>query len=89
MDGVVGDDADFLRLRNQYEAMTIQVMKEKGYTPVLGLGPFWSTAYDEKTETYTFISSVYGVYVGRKKACQLEGITVDGKETRLSTTVSK
>lgn len=74
MDGVVGDDADFTRLRAQYEALILHQMRDMGYVPVLDLGPYWSTEYDWENELYSFILSIYGVRVGKSRAWTVEGI---------------
>lgn len=78
MEGEVGDDADFPRLRGQYETLMTHEMRGMGYVPVIGLGPFWSTEYNKEKNAYTFLLSIHGYYVGRKQACQIEGITVEG-----------
>lgn len=80
LDGTVGDDKDFSRLREQYESMLVKGMREEGCVPILGFGPFWSTSYIAGSESYEFVLSVYGTYVGRKRACLVEGISVDGRE---------
>jgi len=79
MDGVVGDDSAIPRLRNQFEHMLVSDMREIGYVPVLGLGPYWSTSYIEGKDQYDFVLSVYGVFLGKKEACKVEGLTVDGQ----------
>lgn len=78
MDGLINSDADIPRLRDQYEAMVIRGMRDDGYVPILGLGPFFSTWYDVDKDHYEFIVSVHGIYVGRRKSFQLEGMAVDG-----------
>lgn len=79
LDGEIGDDADFARLRTQYEHMVVEEMRELGYIPVLDLGPYFSTEFDKEKSKYQFILSVYGVYVGRRRSWELEGIS-NGKE---------
>jgi hypothetical protein len=53
-------------------------MRENGYVPVLDLGPFFSTKL-EKDGHYSFLLTVYGVYVGRKKSWKIEGMDGGGK----------
>ena len=77
MEGTIGDDADFPRLREQYEQLVILDMRESGYIPILGLGPFFSTKRREKL--YEFVLTLYGVRVGKVKAWTLEGMDLDGK----------
>jgi hypothetical protein len=78
LDGIVGDDSAIPRLRNQFEQMLITDMRDSGYVPVLGLGPYWSTWYDAPRDRYEFVLTVYGVFLGKKEACKIEGISVDG-----------
>src|SRR5690349_18801173 len=89
MEGEAKDDADFARLRVQFESYVVREMRETGYVPILGMGPFWSTYYEEEADKYHFILSVHGVHVGRRLACQLEGISVDGKQVKRSTAQPK
>ena len=88
-DGVIGDDTDFIRLRSQYEALIVDQMRSDGYVPVLDLGPMWSTRWDKKSESYAFDLTVYGVYVGKKKACNIEGMDGSGKLLPRSTVKAK
>jgi hypothetical protein len=80
-EGEIGDDADFARLRTMYEKMIVDDMRENGYVPVLDLGPYWSTSYVQKRDSYDFMLSVYGIYVGRRRSWQIEGM-VNGRELK-------
>lgn len=78
MNGVINDDSDFIRLREQYETLLLAEMKETGYVPVMDLGPFWST--DLKADGhYNFILSMYGVFVGLRKVNQYIGVDAHGR----------
>ena len=89
MEGQVNDDKDFARLRAQFESELVSQMRETGYVPVLGMGPFWSTVYDAPKDWYEFVLTVHGYRVGRKQACELEGITAEGKLIPRNTPPSK
>ena len=67
------DDSDMIRVRAQYDSLLTQDMKGKGYARVLDIDPSFSVEFDG--ETWVFLMTLYGVYVGKKKACQSEGIT--------------
>jgi hypothetical protein len=67
------DDSDMIRVKAQYENILTQDMKGKGYARVLDINPSFSVEFTG--ETWAFLMSVYGVYVGKKKAWQSEGIT--------------
>lgn len=88
-DGQIRDDSDFIRLRAQYESLVVHQMRDDGYVPVLDLGPLWSTKYEKETETYRFDMTVYGVFVGRKKAWSIEGMDGVGRFLPRSTAKSK
>lgn len=67
------DDSDMIRVRAQYESLLTQDMRGKGYIRVLDLDPSFSVEFDG--ETWVFLMTLYGVYVGKKKSWQSEGIT--------------
>ncbi len=67
------DDSDIIRIRNQYENLLISQMRDAGYIRVLDIDPAFSVEFTG--ETWKFLMSIHGVYVGKKKAWQLEGIT--------------
>jgi hypothetical protein len=89
MEGEVKDDADFARLRAQFETYVLREMREAGFIPVLDLGSYWSTSFDPIKEKYSFVLSMHGFHVGRRKACQVEGITAEGKMIPRNTPPSK
>jgi hypothetical protein len=82
------DNAQLISLRPQYENLLIQDMRGKGYVRVLDIDPAFSV--DFTGETWKFLMSIHGVYVGKKKAWQSEGIT-QGKSIPRTTrqTISK
>ena len=82
------DDSQIISLRPQYENLLIQDMRGKGYVRVLDIDPAFSV--DFTGETWKFLMSIHGVYVGKKKAWQSEGIT-QGKSIPRTTrqTISK
>ena len=67
------DDSDMIRFRSQYERFVTQDMRGKGYIRVLDLDPNFSVEFNG--ETWVFLMTLYGVYVGKKKAWQFEGTT--------------
>lgn len=74
VEGIIKDDADFPRLRTQFEDMLVKDMRSCGYIPVLDLGPFFSTEY-RIDQSYNFVVTVYGVYLGRRRAWEIMGIS--------------
>lgn len=67
------DDSDMIRLRAQYESLLVHDMRSKGYVRILDIDPAFSVEFTG--ETWKFKLTIHGVYVGKRKACQLEGIT--------------
>lgn len=73
--GVIKDDAAFSRVREMYEKLTLDDMRSKGYVPVLDLESQFSIKYNELKDNYSFYLEMFGVYVGKRKAQQLEGFS--------------
>lgn len=67
------DDSDMIRIKNQYENLLTHDMRIKGYARVLDIDPAFSVEFTG--ETWKFIMTIHGIYVGKKKAWQSEGIT--------------
>ena len=84
----IGDDAAFIRQRESQEHMLLTQMRDSGYIPVLDLGPFWSTKLNERNR-YDSVLSIYGIYVGKRKACTLMGVDGTGKYFPTSTRSDK
>jgi len=67
------DDSDMIRVKNQYENLLTHDMRVKGYARVLDIDPAFSVEFTG--ETWKFTMTIHGIYVGKKKAWQSEGIT--------------
>ena len=67
------DDSDMIRIKNQYENMLTHDMRSKGYARVIDIDTAFSVEFTG--ETWKFIMTIHGVYVGKKKAWESEGIT--------------
>lgn len=79
------DNAQLISLRPQYESLLTQDMRGKGYVRLLDIDSAFSIEFTG--ETWRFLMTLHGVYVGKKKAWQLEGIT-QGKLIARSTAPS-
>ena len=79
------DNAQLISLRPQYESLLTQDMRGKGYVRLLYIDSAFSIEFTG--ETWRFLMTLHGVYVGKKKAWQLEGIT-QGKLIARSTAPS-
>jgi hypothetical protein len=67
------DDSDIIRIKNQYENLLTGQMRDSGYIRMLDIDPAFSVEFTG--ETWKFLMTIHGVYVGKRKAWQLEGIT--------------
>ena len=67
-----GDNAQLISLRPQYENLLVHDMRSKGYVRVLDIDPAFSVEFTG--ETWKFLMTLHGVYVGKKKAWQSEGM---------------
>lgn len=67
------DDSDMIRIRNQYENILTHHLREKGYARVLDIDPAFSVEFTG--ETWKFLLTFHGVYVGKKKAWESEGMS--------------
>lgn len=78
MDGIIVDDSAIGRLRIECGKLVIQEMKDLGYVPRLDIDPDFTISYNHIKEYFEFTLSVYGSYIGRKRAQWTVGI--DGTE---------
>jgi hypothetical protein len=73
MDVNFNDDSDIIRLKAQYENMLNYQMRDAGYARLLDLDSGFSVEFNG--ETWKFLMTLHGIYVGKKKAWASEGIT--------------
>lgn len=70
--GVIHDEAKIGRLKDQYIFMIVTSMKSQGYVPRFDIDPDFTVSYNGRA--FDFELSIYGVFVGRKKAECIEGL---------------
>ena len=70
--GVINDDSQFERLKGQYIALLTESMRMDGYSPRLDIHEDFTLHYNGNC--YEFELSVYGSYVGKKKAAEIHGL---------------
>lgn len=70
--GIIHDEAKIARLKDQYIFMIVTSMKSQGYVPRFDIDPDFTLTYTGKV--FEFELSIYGVFVGRKKAECIEGL---------------
>lgn len=72
IDGQIYDEADIIRLRYQYETITDNYMRVKGYIPHLDLDSSFTLSYNG--HSFDFKITRYGIYVGKAKAKCYTGV---------------
>jgi hypothetical protein len=77
MDGTIADDSMFTTTKTYYFKLLLDSMREQGYVPVLEMGPYFATEFNEEKKHYKFVVTAYGVFVGERKAWRIEGIDVE------------
>ena len=73
--GVIGDDSGLAKAREKHERVLLLDMRSKGYVPVLDLESQFSIKYNKLKDNYSFFLEMFGVYVGKKKAREIEGFS--------------
>jgi hypothetical protein len=64
-----------VRLKEMYLKLLTDEMRSNGYVPVLDLDPQWSIKYNHLKDNYSFQLEIYGVYLGKRKAQEVEGFS--------------
>jgi hypothetical protein len=72
IDGSIYDDSYVPRLRDQYEMILRSKMRNKGFCRRMDIDAEFTLEYTGKG--YEFELSLYGVYVGKRKAQWIEGL---------------
>jgi hypothetical protein len=75
MNGTINSDSDMVRLKEMYLKLLTDEMRSHGYVPVLDLDPQWSVKYNHQKDNYSFQLEIYGVYLGKRKAQEVEGFS--------------
>ncbi len=79
LDGSIYDDAHIDRLKSEYLALLVIDMKMKGYVPRYEIDPDFTVEFIPG-RGYEFRMSIYGTYVGKRKAQYIDGL--DGYRAR-------
>ena len=73
--GVIASDSLIIKSKDHYERLLLQKMRDGGYVPVLDMSPQFNLKYIEIKDNYFFSLTMYGVFVGKKKAFEIEGFS--------------
>jgi hypothetical protein len=74
LSGNIYDDSEILRLKTEYIRLLVSEMKLSGYVPRFDIDPDFTIRYNEKAEIFEFKLSIYGIYIGKKKAEWIIGL---------------
>ena len=73
IDAEFRSDSDIIRIKDQYEKLLTEDMRSRGYARVLDIDPAFALEFDG--EGWKFLMTIHGIYVGKRKAWRLEGIS--------------
>lgn len=82
LDGIMHDNVSRTRLKKEYIDLLISEMQAFGYVPRLDINPDFTVEFNHKKKYFEFKLSIYGIFVGKKKALWIIGVD----ETRVITT---
>ncbi len=68
IEGTLYDESHTDRLKREYLALVILQMKSEGYVVRADIDPDWTMSYISPAKGFKFKLSVYGSYIGKKKA---------------------
>lgn len=74
LDGVIQDESAIGRLKIEYVRLIVSEMRIAGCVPRLDLDPDFTVDYNEKKQYFEFELTVYGIYVGKRKAEWIAGV---------------
>jgi hypothetical protein len=74
LEGQIYDDSAIWRLKIEYMRLMIAEMRLSGYVPRIDIAPDFTMSYNEKSESFNFELSLYGIYVGKRKSEWIFGV---------------
>jgi hypothetical protein len=74
LDGNIYSDSAIWRLKDEYINLLDVEIRSMGYAKRLDIEPDFTIGYNRQTECFEFKISVYGIFVGKKKAKWIMGI---------------
>jgi hypothetical protein len=74
VEGIIKDDAAIGRLRLEFERLQILQMRDLGYVQRLDIDPNFTIQYNNTKQYFEFILTIYGTYLGKRKAECIMGI---------------
>jgi hypothetical protein len=74
LEGSIYDDSAIWRLKIEYMRLIISEMRLSGYVPRIDIAPDFTMSYNERSESFNFELSLYGIYVGKRKSEWIFGV---------------
>ena len=74
LDGDIHDESSIGRLKGEYVRLLTSEMRLSGCVPRFDLEPDFTVDYNEKKKIFKFELTMYGIYVGKRKAEWIEGV---------------
>ena len=74
LEGIIYDDIALARLKGEYVRLVTTEMKMSGYVPRIDISPDFTISFNHEKKYFEFKLSVYGIFVGKKKAQWITGI---------------
>ena len=74
MDGDIHDESAIGRLKGEYVRLLTSEMRLSGCVPRFDLEPDFTVDYNEKKKIFQFELTMYGIYVGKRKAEWIAGV---------------
>jgi hypothetical protein len=85
--GLIESDANIPSVRSRFENHLVNEMNAKGYVPHFDIEPAFSLEY--KKDSYEFLLSMYGVYIGKARAKCYHGVSLNNLIPKNSTQKNK
>ena len=75
LEGTIYDSAHIDRLKTEYLSLIVLQMRERGYVPRLDIDYDFTLFYNQDNNDYSFKMSVYGIYLGARKAQKVKAVS--------------
>ena len=75
MSGDMSDDSKIWQTRETAKNTLITEMRDGGYVPLIDLDPAWSLEYDEVSRKFSFVMTIHGAFVGKKRSWEVYGLS--------------
>lgn len=87
-EGIVKDTSEIGMKKPFWEKDLQTSMRDKGWVPVLDIDPVCVVNYNPEKETFEYRLTIQGVYLGKVRASEVEGICAN-RERPLSTRANR